>query len=329
MNNFKKMKTINIGFIGAGDIANLHAEGIKKCSGAKLKGICNRTQTKAVEKAKQYDCEVYNSPEELVADPEIDAVYILTHMDTHHQFAKMAMENGKHVLVEKPVGTTEEIEDLIKIAETNHVKCVPVHNYVYEASLNRTKNIIEQGDLGDIVSIYVMYNIFHPDNIRERIPGVAQEILTHHSYILQYLVGKPLSVSAMSSTISKTGPEREDIAMATLQMGNGALAHFCASFAADDHAGDPWTCMVKVVGTKGATRFSYRDYVNNLPAEVHTQTYLSYPYSIEAVSEHFINKVIREEQSPLSSLDDAIFCERIIDACYASIDSAKHINLKQ
>ena len=232
------MKTINIGFIGAGDIANLHAEGITKCAGAKLKGLWNRTAARASVKAELYNCRIYNTPEELVSDPEIEAIFVLTHIDTHHEFAKLAMEHGKHVLVEKPVGTIEEIEDLIRIAESNKVKCVPVHNYVYESGLNRTKDLIDRGELGDIVSVYVMYNIYHPDSIRERIPGVAQEILTHHSYILLYLTGKPVSLSAMSSTISKTGPDREDIAMVTMHMKNGALAHFCASFAADDHAGN-------------------------------------------------------------------------------------------
>jgi len=321
------METVNIGFIGAGDIANLHAEGIAKCTGAKLKGLWNRTAARASAKAELYNCQIYNTPAELVSDPEIDAIFVLTHIDTHHQFAKLAMEHGKHVLVEKPVGTFEEIEDLARIAESNDVKCVPVHNYVYEPGLNRAKDLIDRGQLGDIVSVYVMYNIYHPDSIRERIPGVAQEILTHHSYIALYLIGKPVSLSAMSSTISKTGPDREDIAMVTMNMKNGALGHFCASFAADDHAGDPWTCMVKVIGTKGATRFSYRDWVNNTPAEVHTQTYLAYPYSIHAVGEYFINKVIREDQPPLSSLQDAVIGERIVEACYESIETGKHIKL--
>ena len=85
--------------------------------------------------------------------------------------------------------------------------------------------------------------------------------------------------------------------------------------------------MIKVIGTKGATRFSYRDWVNNTPAEVHTQTYLAYPYSIHSVGEYFINKVIREGQSPLSSLQDAVISERMVEACYESIKTGKHIKL--
>ena len=74
----------------------------------------------------------------------------------------------------------------------------------------------------------------------------------------------------------------EDIAMALLEMDNGALAHFCASFAADDHAADPWTVVVKAIGTAGSTRYSYRDWVEIKPGIVHSQTYTAYQASIKS-----------------------------------------------
>ncbi len=115
--------------------------------------------------------------------------------------------------------------------------------------------------------------------------------------------------------------------MATVRMQNGALAHLCASFAADDHAGDPWTCLIKVIGTKGATRFSYRDWVENTPAVVHSQTYSAYPYSIDNTVEHFLNRCVRRDEPPLSSLGDAITCQRIIEACETSVAEGRHVDL--
>ena len=115
--------------------------------------------------------------------------------------------------------------------------------------------------------------------------------------------------------------------MATVAMESGALAHLHASFAADDHAGDPWTCLVKVIGTDGATRFSYRDWVENRPAQVHSQTYSAYPFSIENTVRHFLSQCVGAGQPPLSSLDDAITSQRIIEACEASIAEQRLITL--
>ena len=81
----------------------------------------------------------------------------------------------------------------------------------------------------------------------------------------------------MKATLHYKEYPEEDIAMVQMRLANGALAHFCASFAADDHAADPWTVMVKVIGTAGSTRYSYRDHVEIKPGLVHSQTYSAVP----------------------------------------------------
>ena len=58
--------------------------------------------------------------------------------------------------------------------------------------------------------------------------------------------------------------------MVNMTMGNGALAHLCASFAADDHSADPWTVVIKLIRTNGSTRYSYRGWVELKPAVVHS-----------------------------------------------------------
>mgnify|MGYP001258973275 CR=1 FL=1 len=138
-----------VGFIGAGDIAYLHGEGVTQAQGAELTGIWNRTSVKAEEKARLFSCKVFQSPEELIE--AVDVVYVLTNMETHHLYAKQAIEAGKHVLVEKPTAVTmDEIEDLKIAAEKNSVQVAPVHNYIYEPSVLRAKEMIESGKLGKL-----------------------------------------------------------------------------------------------------------------------------------------------------------------------------------
>ncbi len=323
------MKTLGIAFIGAGDIANLHAEAINELPGADLIGLWNRTAEKGVAKAKEYGCAVYASIDELLNDPKVDAVFILTNMETHCEYTLKAAAAGKHILVEKPAASNiAELERMHEAVKKAGVQCMPVHNYIYEPSIERAKAMIETGKLGAIVQFYMLYNIHHADEIRARYPGVIRQILTHHSYTMLYLAGEPKTVSCMMNTVDDTIAPQENVAMATIQMQNGTLSHLCASFANDDHAGDPWTCMIKVIGTKGSTRYSYRDFVINDRNGAHSQTYQCYPESIKNTAVHFINRVVRLGEAPLSSLEDAISCQQIIEACELSVKEGIHVKLK-
>jgi len=320
--------TVGVGFVGAGDISILHAAAVKKCPGAKLVGLWNRSQDRAKQRAGEFGCKNYSTPEELVKDPAIDSVFVLTNLESHLEYTKLALSAGKHVLVEKPVSVSvREIEEMRDLANAKKLVCMPGHNYVYEQSMMRTRELVEGGDLGKIVSCYVMYNIHHPEEVAKRYPGVVRQILTHHSYILLYLVGKPVELCAMKATLHYKEYKDEDIAMVQMRLHNGALAHFCASFAADDHAADPWTVMVKVIGTAGSTRYSYRDHVEIKPGLVHSQTYTAYQGSITNEVRHFLVDCLRMRSRPLSTLDDAIAAQKMIEAAEKSIAEKSVVKL--
>lgn len=321
-------ETIGVGFIGAGDISILHAAAVQKCPGAKLAGLWNRSQDRAKQRAAEFGCRNYATPEELVKDPDINAVFVLTNLESHLEYTKLALDAGKHVLVEKPVGVSVgEIEQMSAAAAAKKLVCMPGHNYIYEGSMMRTRELVEGGDLGRIVSAYVMYNIHHPEEVAKRYPGVVRQILTHHSYILLYLVGRPVELCAMKATLHYKEYPEEDIAMVQMRLANGALAHFCASFAADDHAADPWTVMVKVIGTAGSTRYSYRDHVEIKPGLVHSQTYTAYQGSITNEVRYFLVDCLRMGAKPLSTLEDAVTAQKMIEAAEESIRSRSVVKL--
>ena len=313
-------ETIGVGFLGAGDIATLHALAVAKVPGAKLVGLWNRTPERAAARAAEFQCKQYSTPDELVNDPTIHAVFVLTNLETHAELTKLALDAGKHVLVEKPVGaTTAEIIEMDELARSKNLVCLPGHNYVYEAGMARTKELVESGGLGKIVSCYVMYNIRHPEDVAKCYPGVVRQILTHHSYILLYLAGEPAELAAMKATLSYEEYPEEDIAMVQMRLKSGALAHFCASFAADDHAADPWTVMVKVIGTGGSTRYSYRDHVEVKPGSIHSQTYTAYAGSVRNEVRHFLVDCLRRGAAPLSTMRDALTAQNMIEAAERSI----------
>lgn len=321
-------QSFKVGFLGAGKISDLHAEAVNALPSIELKGLWNRTASKAESKAKKFGCRTYATEDELFDDPEIDAVFILTNVETHCEYTLRAARAGKHVLVEKPAANNVvELEKMKDAVKQTGIRCMPVHNYIYEPGISRMREMITSGSLGEITQFYMMYNIYHEEEIRDRVPGVVHEILTHHAYTLLYLMGMPQLISCMKSNIGSSYVEKENLAMVIMKLENQALSHFSASFAADDHAGDPWTCMIKVMGNKGSARYSYRDWVINEPYGAHSQKYLAYPESIKNTATHFMNNVLVKGEEPLSGLDDAIICQKIVEACDRSAEERKIIGL--
>ena len=321
------MQQLGIGFIGAGMVANLHAEAVARCAGARLVGLWNRTPQRAEEKARAYGCVRYDSVAELLADPAVDAVHVLTNLETHHELTLQALAAGKHVLVEKPVGVTvAEIEEMAAAAAAAGLVCMPGHNYIYEDGVQRAGELIESGALG----AWWRRTCSTTSTTRRRSRGCFR--------------GDPPDPdpSRLHSAVPGRPPERahrdegdpalreitqEDIAMVNLRMRSGALAHLQASFAADDHSGDPWTVQVKAIGTDGATRYSYRDWVQNKPADAHSQTYSAYPYTIYREVQHFVAHVRDGGPPPLSTMEDAVAAQRIVEAAERSAAEGRLITL--
>lgn len=328
------MAKVRCAFIGAGDISHLHAQAVQSIPEAELVGIWSREACETVPApasvALRFSCKLYTSAEQLVADPGVDAVFILTNMETHCHYAVLAMNAGKHVLVEKPVASSvEELQRMKEASIRNQVVLMPGHNYIYEPWFTRTRALIEEGKLGRITAIYILYNIHHPESVMRRgsMQGVVRQIMTHHSYMLLYLLGLPTEVSAFSAVVNDGSVHKENIAVASFKLAGGGLAHLEANFAADDHGSDPWSVYVKVLGSKGSARYSYNDWVVNQAAAVHSHTYVPYPETIRAEVRHFLGQCVQRGQPPLSTIDDAIRCQRMIEAIEHSIAHSKHVPL--
>ncbi len=310
---------LRIGFIGAGEISQLHYKALSASSTSMLAGFWTVDREQTAQRVTDYQCRSYETAEELVASPEIDAVFVLTNLETHLKYTKMALEAGKHVLVEKPVGpTVADIEEMKCVAERKGLLCVPGHNMIHEDSIKRARGLIQNGDLGKIVSCYVMYNILHSEERASTLPGMVRHILTHNVYTMLYLVGQPKKVTALKSMRHYEKLEKEDLAMALVELESGGLAHLSASFAADDYSADPWTFLIKVIGTSGTVRYTYQDWVEVKKGLSHSHTYTAYQATIRNEDEYFAG-LIRQGGQPLSSLEDAITAQKVIEGCERSI----------
>jgi predicted dehydrogenase len=309
---------VGLAFAGAGIVAEMHGRGVAANANATLIGAFDPDIAKAAAITNKFGGRVFSSIEELLADPQVDAVHVLTPTEQHVPTALASLRAGKHTLIEKPVAIhRHEIAALKEEAARSGRVCMPSHNYIYVPSLARARRLVQDGKLGKIASLWVLYNIFHPEEIAAIYGGVLRAVCMHHAYSLLYLLGRPTRISSMTSRVHYEHLQCEDQAMITCEMPDGALANLWCSFAANDPTNDPWTVTYKLLGTHGGINYSW----NEAQFDDDGGPAWGMPcYEEGFVTEirHFVTNCILGGNSPLSTLDDAADALSILEAAERS-----------
>ncbi|MBF0611931.1 MAG: Gfo/Idh/MocA family oxidoreductase [Magnetococcales bacterium] len=165
--------------------------------------------------------------EELVTNPLLDAVIIATPVATHYPLAKLALEHGKHVLVEKPLCiSSEQARDLIALANKVGKTLMVDHTFLFSPPVTAIHKILGSGNLGELTyydSTRINLGLFQSD------VNVLWDLAPHDLAIMDYLIGEqPVAVEA--SGFAHFHPERLDIAYMTLHFASRKMAHFNLSW---------------------------------------------------------------------------------------------------
>jgi predicted dehydrogenase len=148
-------KIIKFGLIGCGGFGKFCLKAISKMSEIKIIAVADTNEELVKKTAKLYGIDWYTDPETLIKNKEIDIVHIVTPPDTHFKLSMLAIQNGKHVLCEKPLALSQrEANKLLIIAKKNNV-IIPV-NFVlrYVEIVDLVKKIINSGILGSPIRAY-------------------------------------------------------------------------------------------------------------------------------------------------------------------------------
>lgn len=309
---------IGVAFIGAGIVAEMHGRGVAANSRAELIGVYDPDRSRSAALTKKFGGNVFETFEHLLSDSRVDAVHVLNPSRFHVETALKSLAAGKHVLIEKPVAETEaELTTLTDAARRANRVCMPAHNYIYVPSLRRARRLLEAGKFGRLASAWIIYNIFHPEEIAAIYGGVLREVCVHHAYSVLYLLGRPRRLMAMTSRVHYNQLECEDQAMIVCEMPDGAMVNLWCSFAANDPTNDPWTVVYKILGTKGGFNYSWNEAQFEdrggpgwgLP---------SYEEGFAGEIDHFISRCILGGEQPLSTLNDAADALCILQAAERS-----------
>lgn len=164
---------------------------------------------------------------EIIEDPEIEAVVIATPVSSHYSISREALEAGKHVFVEKPLaGSVEEGIELIKLANEKKRILMVGHTFVYTAAVNKIKDLINSGELGDIY--YISTSRVNLGLFQEDI-NVVWDLAPHDVSILNYILDtRPITVSAIGRSYIQ--PDIQDVAFMTLSYPGSILANIQVSW---------------------------------------------------------------------------------------------------
>jgi predicted dehydrogenase len=194
---------LNFALIGCGRISQTHLQAIAAVPECKLVGVADVRDLAAQSVANQYGCKAYTDYRQVLDGNHIDAVVICTPPATHAEIATLYLENGIHVICEKPLAVdVQDAERIVKKAEDNGCLIMMASKFRYVEDVIKAKGIVESGILGDII---LFENVFcNKVDMRDRWNskkeiaggGVLIDNGSHSVDIARFLLGSIMKVQA-------------------------------------------------------------------------------------------------------------------------------------
>jgi predicted dehydrogenase len=210
------------GIIGYGYWGPRVARNFHSVDGCKVVAVCD-TNAGSLQRAKR-DCpwaEVTSDSATVLSSPDIDAVAIVTPVWTHFALAKRALENGKHVFIEKPfTSTAEQAEELINVADQKNLQIMVDHTFLFTGAVRKIRQMVEEGALGKLYyydSMRVNLGLFQHD------VNVIWDLAPHDLAIVDHLIKERPEYVVATGQSHLNG--HEDLAYLTIYFGDCMIAH--------------------------------------------------------------------------------------------------------
>ncbi len=213
---------IRMGIIGYGYWGPNIARNFNIVEGCKIVAISDK-RAESLERAKRVFPGVNATQDwrSLVEAPDIDAIGVITPVSTHFELAKAALENGKHIFVEKPfTANCAQAEELIELAERKKLTIMVDHTFIYTGAVRKMKELVDNGTLGNLYyydSMRVNLGLFQHD------VNVVWDLAPHDLAIMDYIIKeKP---EAIVTTGENHFSEHAYVAYTTIYFENHIIGH--------------------------------------------------------------------------------------------------------
>ncbi|MCC7032957.1 MAG: Gfo/Idh/MocA family oxidoreductase [Acidobacteria bacterium] len=287
---------LKVAAIGAGGIAQRNATETARSGAATIVGVLDVNMKAARDLAGKLKARVFASYDEVLGSPDVEAVLLSTPHDLHCEQTLAAARAGKHVLVEKPLATTlEDAERMIAACRTAGVQLAVNYSFRYLPKIQKAKELVREGALGDITGIQVIAHQFKdlgywmgarstsPDDWRSLKArsggGFLMMNVCHTIDYLYFITGmRGTRVYAEYANLASPG-DVEDIISVSCRWGDRAIGSICASSilrGADTAEERIWgTKGTLVINESGLSMYSTRPVDGKRPGRLHA--YRTFP----------------------------------------------------
>ena len=266
------MKRIQWGFIGCGEVAEKKSgPAFNDVEGSKVVAVMSRTERRARSYAERHHIEKwYTDAQQIIDDPDVNAIYIATPPASHATYAIMAMKAGKPVYVEKPLAATyDDCARINRVSEQTGVPCFVAYYRRYLPYFQKVKDIIKNGEIGKIINVQVRYacpprdiDYAKPEQLPWRLRpeisggGYFYDLAPHQLDLLQEFFG--VIVDAKGFCANRGGLyQAEDTLSACFRFENGLPGSGSWCFVGHEAARED---RIEVIGDKGIVLFSVFNY---------------------------------------------------------------------
>ena len=213
---------IRFGVVGYGYWGPNVVRNLEQLEESHVIAVCDKTTASRRRAHKAYPhVYVTADPGEVMSSPDIDAVAVVTPVWTHYELAKAALENGKHVFVEKPfTSTTDQAQELIELAAIKNLKIMVDHTFLFTGAVRKIKQVLQDGTLGKLYyydSTRVNLGLFQHD------VNVIWDLAPHDFSIIDHLFQETPQAIVATGQTHLNG--HEDIAFITLYFRDKMIAH--------------------------------------------------------------------------------------------------------
>ena len=248
------MKKVKYGVIGLGWFGEKHCEALSGIPNVELYALCTRTKPRLRALAKEFDvARTYTSYLEMLADPELEAVSVVTMWDQHVAPALAALQHGKHVFLEKPMASTVlGCQQIVKAAKQTKGFFTVGHICRFNPRYAAAKDAIDAGKIGKIVSAYARRNIptFVGATVLDKIGPIIGDGVHDTDLILWYTGAKV--VSAYAQTVAVHGHKHPDLGWTMYRLDSGATAVLENCWMLPDTTAFQIDERMEIIGTEGS-----------------------------------------------------------------------------
>ena len=247
------MKKVKYGIIGLGWFGEFHGEALASLPNVELHSLCTRTESRLKDLGEKFGVSnLYTDYNEMLADPELEAVSITTMWDQHTEPTLAALRAGKHVFLEKPMASTvADCQAIVDAAHAAEGYFMVGHIVRFNPRYAAVKREIEAGKIGKIVSIYARRNV--PVSIGAAVLPKIGPIIgdgVHDTDIMLWYTGAKIE-SVFAQTLNVHGHKYPDIGWTMYRFDSGAIGVCENVWCMPDHKGYFPDERMEIIGTEG------------------------------------------------------------------------------